>query len=602
MPSLVAASPPGSPPIPAPLRAAAAAARRAAWASALAALAAAGCASPATDAAAPPGSNDGGAGGGGVTLGGAQDLGELRAILSRGDIPGPRTLDAAGFFAEHYAPLPPATCGGALCLSAGLAVGRSWLDPRRAQAALQLAITTSIDPATAPRLPMRLVVVVDRSGSMAADQRLEHVKRGLATMIDELRAEDRLALLSFDDTVTVEAPFGAALDRAALKAKVAALQPRGGTNLFEGLRAGLDLLGAAPASELQHRVIFLSDGLATVGVTSADEIAQLAASRVARGIGLTTIGVGNDFDGPLMRRLAERGAGNFYYLESAAAADEVFREELAYFMRPIALDLEVEATVAGGWTLGRAVGSTLWAPIAAAPRTRGALRIPAVFLASRTDQGPDPTGGRRGGGSTIFLALDGAGAAAGRVADLRLSYRAPGSTERVTHALALDYARDPREVPAEPYLSAASVAERYAMYNMYLGLEEATAAAQTSYDCALAALLATRAEARAHLARHEADQDLAADLALLERFADNLGARGALPGAACAGADGPLFPCGLVDEGRDSSVAYACAAGGGAGALPVAGALLAALAGAPRRRRRRRAARRAAQPDLAGPR
>src|SRR5689334_19793160 len=68
--------------------------------------------------------------GGGVSFGGAQDIGEFRSILDRGEIPGPKTLDANGFFNEHFAPPPPATCGGTLCLSAGLSVGRAWLDSR----------------------------------------------------------------------------------------------------------------------------------------------------------------------------------------------------------------------------------------------------------------------------------------------------------------------------------------------------------------------------------------------------------------------------------------------------------------------------------------
>src|SRR6185369_12075885 len=99
--------------------------------------------------------------------------------------------------------------------------------------------------------------------------------------------------------------------------EAAKLAPRGGTNIFDGLKAGLDLLGDAPPSDRQNRVIFLSDGLATAGNTSTSAIIDMATSRIIRGIGLTTIGVGTDFDAPLMRGLAERGAGNFYFLENA---------------------------------------------------------------------------------------------------------------------------------------------------------------------------------------------------------------------------------------------------------------------------------------------
>lgn len=516
--------------------------------------------------------------GGGVSFGGAQDIGEFRSILERGEIPGPSTFDANGFFNEHFAEPPAATCGGTLCVTSGLSVGRAWLDDSH-QATLQIAISTNVDPADYTRLPMRLAVVVDHSGSMSQDGRLEKVKAGLVTLIDNLSDEDRLALISFDDAVTVNAPFGATLDRAALKAQVAKLQPRGGTNIHDGLRAGLDMLGDAPPSDRQNRVIFLSDGLATAGNTSTSAIIEMATSRITRGIGLTTIGVGNDFDAPLMRGLAERGAGNFYYVEDAAAADEVFTDELDYFMSPLALELSLEATAAAGWELRRAAGSSLWKSTA---RT-GSMQIPAAFLASRTSQTPDPNGGRRGGGSMIFVELVSTGASPGRIADVKLSYRLPGSTERITDTMTLDYTFDPDETPSDPHLSYAAMAERYAMYNMYLGFRAATDHAESDYDCAAAALSATRRSGQAWLARHEADQDLAADLALADKFLANLAARGAnleAPLAGCPAID-PSWP---EDDYYDHRHGFLCSSGGSsAGWLTVA--LAALLAG--RRRRRR---------------
>ncbi len=526
------------------------------------------------DAGAP--SDDGG--GGGVSFGGAQDIGEFRSILERGEIPGPSTLDANGFFNEHFAEPPPATCGGTLCVTSGLAVGRAWLDDAH-QATLQIAISTNVDPADYTRLPMRLAVVVDHSGSMSQDGRLEKVKAGLATLIDNLKDEDRLALISFDDVVTMNAPFGATLDRAALKAAVAKLQPRGGTNIHDGLKAGLDRLGDAPPRDRQNRVIFLSDGLATVGTTSTSTIISMATSRITRGIGLTTIGVGNDFDAPLMRGLAERGAGNFYYVEDATAASEVFTDELDYFMSPLALELSLEATAAAGWELRRAVGSSLWK---AGART-GSMEIPAVFLASRTSQTPDPNGGRRGGGSMIFIDLVATGTNPGRVADLRLSYRLPGSAERITDTVSLDYTFDPSQTPDEPHLSYAAMAERYAMYNMYLGFRAATEHAVSNHDCAAAALAATRRQGQAWLAKHEADQDLAADLALADLFLANLAEHGANADAGLAGCPAldPGWPEDDVHGHRHGM--YCSSSGASAGWLVVAAAAL--LAG--RRRRRR---------------
>ncbi len=523
-------------------------------------------------------SDNGTGGGGGVGFGGAQDIGEFRQILDRGEIPGANTLDANGFFNEHYNAPPPATCGGTLCLTPGLSVGRDWLTGKH-QATLQLSVNTPVDPATYHRLPLNLVVVVDHSGSMASDGRLDKVKVGLQTLIDHLEDEDRVALISFDDTVTTDAGFTEVLDRPHLHQAVTALQPRGGTNLYAGLESGFELLGEHPSSERQNRVIFLSDGLATVGETSRSAIVNMSTTWIARGIGLTTIGVGQDFDVELMRGLAERGAGNFYFLEDAVAASEVFTEELDYFVSPLALDVNIDATAAAGWTFGEVVGSRLWT---AQPRT-GAMAIPAVFVASRVSQGPSM--GRRGGGSMIFIHLEPTTDASSKIGDFKISYRLPDSTERITQTVSLDYAGDPVEPPDDPYLSGPQMAERYAMYNVFLGLRMAASSADA--DCAASALLSTQRNAIAWNTTHE-DPDIAADLMLIQQYLSNLRERGAttqieLSTDTCPRSGEPYQP-GYPEDDTQGGAGYgACAAGrANTGWLAMLGAALLVV----RRRRR----------------
>ncbi|MBA3821074.1 MAG: VWA domain-containing protein [Deltaproteobacteria bacterium] len=531
------------------------------------------------------------AGAGGVGFGGAQDIGEFRSILERGEIPGPSTLDANGFFNEHFNEPPALTCTGTLCLSPGLMVGKDWMTGTY-QAALQLSVNTNVDPSQYTRLPMNLVVVVDHSGSMSQDARLEKVKTGLHTLIDQVGANDRVAIVSFDDVVTIDAPFTDVIDRARLHTVVTALRPRGGTNIHDGLRAGFTMLGENPPDERQNRVVFLSDGLATVGITTQSTIISMATSFISRGIGLTTIGVGNDFDVELMRGLAERGAGNFYYVEDAAAATEVFAQELDYFLSPLAMDIRIEVATPPTWEMKSVIGSKLWQ---AGPR-QGRMEIPAVFLASRVTQGPDPmTGGRRGGGSMIFIQLAPHTSSAGKVADLTLSYRAPNSTERITQTLTLDYDRDPNEALETPYLSYPSMSERYAMYNMYLGFRLATEYAVSNYHCAAAVLSAIRTNAASWGERYTSDDDIAADLLLLDRFLENLRSRGAITDvslASCPNAgqpypenpdypDYPDYDDNYDGHGHDHAGCSAAGAAGGAGGFLLLGAVLLGL----RRRR-----------------
>src|SRR5437870_2812163 len=97
--------------------------------------------------------------GGNVSFGGAQDIGQFRGLLDHGEIPGADTLDANGFFNEHYTAPAAATCGGVLCMSPMLSVGKHWLTGGY-QATLQIAIDTPVDPSTYKRLPLDLIVIV----------------------------------------------------------------------------------------------------------------------------------------------------------------------------------------------------------------------------------------------------------------------------------------------------------------------------------------------------------------------------------------------------------------------------------------------------------
>ncbi len=512
--------------------------------------------------------------GGNVSFGGAQDIGEFRGILDSGGIPGPDTLDANGFFNEHYAPPPMTDCTGVLCLTPGVAVGKDWLTGAH-QATLALAVSTTVDPSMYQRMPMNLVVVVDHSGSMAQDGRLDKVKAGLSTLIDGLQDTDRLAIVQFDDTVQIEAPLGQALDRAALHAIVDALQPGGGTNIFDGLQQGFELSTGALASDHQNRVIFLSDGMATVGNTDDSAIMTMADGFVEQGIGLTTIGVGAEFDVTLMRGLAEHGAGNFYFLEDPTAATEVFTQELDYFMTPLALGIDVHAVAGDGYDFGEVVGSSLWD----ASSRAGSMHMPAAFVASRTSQSTE--GGRRGGGSMLFIHLDPTGNNPdGKVADLVMNYHLPDGTLQ-SQSITLAYPNDPTETPDPAYLSAPEIAPRYAMYNMYLGLRYATEA--TEPNCAVAALQSTRAAAAAWNVTHE-DADIAADLMLIDEYVANLRTAGATATdattlATCQNASDPYGDNGW---GNGDERTYACSAGGSPGGLLVIG--LAGLVAARRRR------------------
>lgn len=530
--------------------------------------------------------SDDGGGGGNVGFGGAQDIGQFRSILDEGGVPGESTLDANGFFNEHFTQLPDPDCGSVVCLQSMLSVGTAWLDGEY-QATLQIAMNSPLDPSEMERKPLNLVVVVDTSGSMLEANRMTYAKEGLHLLIDALDETDRLALVSYSNNVITHNDLSAPLDRETLHAIVNNLEANGATNFHDGLRDGFETVLAALDFERQNRVIMISDGLPTAGITDDDSIILMSTDYIGSGIGLTTVGVGNNFNIDLMRGLAERGAGNFYYLENADAIQEVFTEEIDFFVEPIALGLNLQVQASDGYNLGEVVGTRLW-------RTEGAggsMFVPAAFLASRTSN--EPGQGRRGGGSAIIIPMNPLGGGGGSdVATVSLSYRLPLSGDVVEQTVTVQNPNLPGQIPDDNYYSHTAVAENFAMYNMYLGLREGARAAINDYNCALSVL--TRLEESARSWNLEfLDDDIDADLMLVQQFMGNIEARGGLTPQelgfdACQGYEDWVYDDPNDDYEPDYGL-YGCQASGGAsgstGALVLIG-----LALAFRRRRARRAA------------
>jgi len=518
--------------------------------------------------------------GGNVGFGGAQDIGQFRGILDAGGIPGEATLDANGFFNEHYVELPPADCGQLLCGHAMLAVGPDWLTGDY-QAAMQIAINTPVDPATLEARPLNLVVIVDTSGSMATDDRIGYVRDGLHLLVDQLDDADRIALIGFSSNVYTLWSIDQPLDRPALHRLIDGLRADGATNIYGALDTGMGALAAAWDPERQNRVIMLSDGQPTAGITGTDQIITMASGYVEDGIGLTTIGVGTDFNVTLMRGLAEYGAGNFYFLEDADAIAEVFTEEIDYFMTPLATSVDLTVTPGPSYQLGEVIGTRLWK----SEGSLGRVHVPAVFLASRTSSAPDT--GRRGGGSTLYVRMTPSSGTVDpeQVASITLSYRpADGDGSRVEQTFGVTSPYDPGVTPTEGYFSHQAMIKNQAVYNVFLGLRQATRQAATGYGCALGTLEQLRSATATWNASRE-DADLAADLVLIDEFIANLEDRGAV--SSPTDASGTCYDQGTYDDGYGQDGVYACSLST-RGAPSGAALILAAIALATLRRPRRR--------------
>ncbi|MDE0685833.1 MAG: von Willebrand factor type A domain-containing protein [Candidatus Poribacteria bacterium] len=188
-----------------------------------------------------------------------------------------------------------------------------------------------------------LTFVIDVSGSMAIENRLELVKDALTLLVEELRPRDKVAIVAYSNRARIVLPHTGIEGREGILAAIHSLVPEEATNVDEGLRLGYSLALRNPKPDGINRVILCSDGVANVDATDPDVILRKVRGHVAEGITLTTIGVGiENFNDVLLEQLADNGNGSYAYVDTLNEAKRVFVENLTGTLQLIAKDAKVQ--------------------------------------------------------------------------------------------------------------------------------------------------------------------------------------------------------------------------------------------------------------------
>lgn len=206
------------------------------------------------------------------------------------------------------------------------------------------------------RRPMNLAVVLDRSGSMGDEGKMEYARAALHRLIDQLGKDDIFSLVIYDDVVEVARRAGKVRDRGELHRLVDRIEPRNATNLGGGLMEGLRQAEEHARRSHVNRVVLLSDGLANRGITDPVRLADIACGYRARGISVTTMGVGLEYNENLMSGLAEAGGGNYYFIESPGVLAGIFRREFNSMASVYAQNCIIEIRLGRGVRLMDVVG------------------------------------------------------------------------------------------------------------------------------------------------------------------------------------------------------------------------------------------------------
>ena len=192
------------------------------------------------------------------------------------------------------------------------------------------------------RQPLNISLVIDRSGSMRGDK-IAYVKEAVKFIIQNLKPEDYLSIIIYDTLVELLVPAAPVSNKTHLVQLVDTITARNMTNLSGGMLEGYKQVESGPKEGYVNRVLLLTDGLANRGITHPEQLQMLAEKHFReKGIGLSTFGVGADFNESLLTNLSEYGGANYYFIDSSDKIPEIFAEELKGLLAVVAQNTELQ--------------------------------------------------------------------------------------------------------------------------------------------------------------------------------------------------------------------------------------------------------------------
>jgi Mg-chelatase subunit ChlD len=198
---------------------------------------------------------------------------------------------------------------------------------------IERLLPVSMDVKTQAQIPnLSVTIVLDRSGSMATDDKLYIAKSAALAAIDVLNPIDQVAVLAFDDEAQWSVPPTRAGDRQAIAARLRNIESGGGTDLYRALEEALRAY-AQDDAKVRHLII-LSDGL----TDTDDDFETLVKRLVGQRVTVSAVAFGADSDQALLESVAAWGQGRYYYTDEPGNVPRIFTSEALVVSR----DLHVE--------------------------------------------------------------------------------------------------------------------------------------------------------------------------------------------------------------------------------------------------------------------
>ncbi|RWX46385.1 von Willebrand factor type A domain-containing protein [Candidatus Electrothrix aarhusensis] len=254
-----------------------------------------------------------------------------------------------------------------------LFVGTALSDPLQLQAAfdnitiyseqpaphyLEILVTASTETDTMrKRLPLNLALVIDTSGSMRDENKLNSVKQAAIALVNRLRPEDRLAIISYDTQAKVVLPSSPVQVNQEARWLIQSLRADGGTNLGAGLIEAIISSENLPDCE-PLAGCFCSPTVRPMWYHVLCRAFSYGFAGADAGISLSTFGVGLDFNEDLMAALSESGRGMYYFIDRPESMEAILAKEFNSVEQLVAADIKATITLTPDFLIEQVFANT----------------------------------------------------------------------------------------------------------------------------------------------------------------------------------------------------------------------------------------------------
>ena len=191
--------------------------------------------------------------------------------------------------------------------------------------------------------PCNLVFLIDKSGSMNCNGGFTMLMQAMRILVEQLRPEDSVAIVSYASGVQVELASTSGADKERIRQVLDGLRAGGATSGGEGLQLAYEEAMKNYSAKKNNRVVLMTDGDFNVGINNPSELERFIADKRKTGVFLTVLGVGyGNYRDEMMKKLANAGNGNYAFLDGILEAKKVLMTEFGGTMLTVAKDVKLQ--------------------------------------------------------------------------------------------------------------------------------------------------------------------------------------------------------------------------------------------------------------------